>query len=405
VSVRKRRGGGATTPGAVVIGGDYQGLGVVRSLGRHGIPAWVVEDEPSIARHSRYATGSVRVPPLRDDRTIVESLLSLSRTHPVAGFVLYATRDEVVAALSRNREELAEAFRVPTPSWDSIRWTWDKRLTYQMAREIGIPTPVTSVVTTDGALPAETAPFPLVIKPAIKEHFIYATKVKAWRADTPSDLDVHVRRACEVIPADEVMLQELIPGPGSRQFSYCAFFKDGQARAVMTARRLRQRPLDFGRSSTYVETVDVPAIEELSQRFLAAIDYYGLVEIEYKLDERDGSYKLLDVNPRTWGYHSLGAAAGTDFPLLLHDDQTGRAVGHGRSRARAGVSWVRLTTDLPTAFSQIAGRQLEVRAYIRSLASADAEAAFSRDDPLPGLAEWLLIPYLYRTRVSHQEPH
>ena len=26
-------------------------------------------------------------------------------------------------------------------------------------------------------------PWPLVVKPAIKEHFFYATRVKAWRAD------------------------------------------------------------------------------------------------------------------------------------------------------------------------------------------------------------------------------
>jgi D-aspartate ligase len=42
-------------PGAVVLGGDYQGLGIVRSLGRHGIPTLIVDDERSIARASRYA--------------------------------------------------------------------------------------------------------------------------------------------------------------------------------------------------------------------------------------------------------------------------------------------------------------------------------------------------------------
>ena len=31
--------------GGVVIGGDYQGLGIVRSLGRHGVPVYVIDDE------------------------------------------------------------------------------------------------------------------------------------------------------------------------------------------------------------------------------------------------------------------------------------------------------------------------------------------------------------------------
>jgi len=67
-------------------------------------------------------------------------------------------------------------------------------------------------------------------------------------------------------------------------------------------------------------------LEELSERFLRAIDYYGLVEMEYKLDPRDSQYKLLDVNARTWGYHALGAAAGVDFSYLLYCDQVGLPV-------------------------------------------------------------------------------
>jgi D-aspartate ligase len=52
------------------------------------------------------------------------------------------------------------------------------------------------------------------------------------------------------------MVQELIPGGGSQQFSYCAFFRDGEAVGKMVVRRRRQHPLEFGRASTYVETVD-----------------------------------------------------------------------------------------------------------------------------------------------------
>ncbi|HXN17403.1 MAG TPA: hypothetical protein VN875_03655, partial [Candidatus Binatus sp.] len=66
-------------PGAVVIGGDYQGLGIVRSLGRRGIPVCIVDDERSISRYSRYATYGVRVPDLRNQNTAVETLLDLAK--------------------------------------------------------------------------------------------------------------------------------------------------------------------------------------------------------------------------------------------------------------------------------------------------------------------------------------
>ena len=93
--------------GALVVGGDYQGLGVVRGLGRQGIPVGVIDDEHSIARFSRYATFGQSTPDLRDEETTVEALLELGRRGPLDGWVLYPTRDETVAAISRHRERLS----------------------------------------------------------------------------------------------------------------------------------------------------------------------------------------------------------------------------------------------------------------------------------------------------------
>jgi D-aspartate ligase len=386
------------TAGAVVIGGDYQGLSIARSLGRRGISVFVLDDETSIARFSRYVRKSARVPSLREEGAVIAALLDLGRQYDLGGCVLFATRDETVAALSRGRSVLGEFFRVPTPEWESVRWAWDKRLTYQLALDLDIPSPTTWWTSEPSGPEIGQWRFPVIVKPAIKEHFIYMTKVKAWRADSSDMLMATFDRACRIIPREEVMVQELIPGGGDRQFSYCAFVKDGRAVASMVACRVRQRPLDFGRSSTYVRTVDVPLLEELSLRFLSAMGYYGLVELEYKFDIRDGRYKLLDVNPRTWGYHSLGQAAGVDFPYLLFSDQVeGRA---SKGRARAGVSWVRLTTDVPTALSQIAHRELRPHDYLLTLLKTDTEAVFARDDPLPWCAELTLLPYLYKTRTS-----
>ena len=192
------------------------------------------------------------------------------------------------------------------------------------------------------------------------------------------------------------MVQEVIPGSGTQQFSYCAFFVRGQAVGKMVARRSRQHPLQFGRSSTYVETVDIPLIEELSERFLKAIDYYGLVEVEYKLDPRTSQYKLLDVNARTWGYHSVGPPAGVDFSYMLYSDQVGLPVRPCKSHA--GVCWVRMITDVPSAFVGMVAGELDPKSYLRSLRNCTVDAVFSREDPLPGIAEILLVPYLVAKR-------
>jgi len=378
--------------GAIVLGGDYQGLGIVRSLGRHGVPVCVVDDEHSIARVSRYTRCWQRVEDLGDEQRLVEDLLRIGRERDLRGWVLFPTRDETVAAIARHRERLQELFRVPTADWETIRWAWDKRRTYELAESVGVPAPRTWRPASLAELADVDAQPPFAVKPAIKERFFYETGAKAWRADGVAELHDLVAKAFEIVGPGEVMVQELIPGDGRQQYSYCALYEEGEPLATMVARRLRQHPPEFGRASTYVETLEASPVEEHAQRLLGEIRFSGLVELEFKRDPRTDAFKLLDFNARTWGYHTIAGEAGVDFPYLLFCRQLQQPVP--RQHARGGVHWVRILTDLPTALGEIARRRLRIRDYVRSLRRAEVEAVFSREDPLPGLAELALIPYL-----------
>ena len=382
--------------GAIVIGGEHPGLGIARSLGRRGIPVCVIDDQHSISQFSRYVTRVVRVKDLRDEHQTVENVLEAGQRYGMKGWVLFPTRDETVVAFSRHRDRLAEFFRVTTPCWNTVKWAWDKKNTYDRAVELGIPVPHTSNPRTEEELSALYSRLPLAIKPAIKENFFYATGAKAWRAETPAQLHDLFRKAGRQIKPEEIMVQEIIPGDGERQYSYCAFFRDGKAHSTLIAKRMRQHPREFGRAATYVETVEFPEIEELSERFLRAIDFYGLVEMEFKQDPRDGQFKLLDVNARTWGFHSIGIPAGVDFPYLLFADQLGRSVEP--NRARAGVGWLGAVTDLPTVISDLCAGELRLKAYWQSLKRTRAESVFCLQDPMPSIAEMLMLPYLVATK-------
>ncbi len=381
--------------GAVILGGDYQGLGIVRSLGRRGVPVCVIDDEHSIARYSRYVQRSISVPSLRREEEVLQALLRASARLGLEGWVVYPTRDEMVSALSRNRDVLGRHFRIPTPSWEAVQWACDKRNTYRMAEKWGVPTPRTWYPESESDLAEIDAEFPLVLKPAIKEHFFYQTKSKAWQANSRGELIEKFNQANRLAPG-EIMVQELIPGDGVHQLGYCTFFRNGRAVGSMVSQRTRQHPRQFGRASTYVETIAFPEIEEMSERFLAAIDYYGLAELEYKLDARDGKPKLLDFNARTWGYLTLGQHAGVDFPYLLFADQLGNEIQP--CRGRTGIKWVRLLTDFPAAVIDILRGRMALRPYLRSIANSDAYAVFSQDDPLPGLVEIAMLPYLMYKR-------
>ncbi len=378
--------------GAVIVGGDFHGLGIVRSLGRHGVPICIVDDEYSIGRFSRYTTINVRAPNLRNERQTVDFLIGIARKHSLKGWVLFPTRDELVVAFARHKAELSEWFRVPTADWETTQWTWNKWKTYSRAEEIGIPIPKTWCPRSARDLDKIDAPFPLGVKPAVKEDFFYATGAKAWRANNRAELTDLFQRASRHSGANEILVQEIIPGDGHYQFSSCMFFKNGVPIGSMEAQRWRQHPPEFGRAATYVESIRLPEVEALTLKFLQAINYYGLAEVEYKLDPRDGKYKLLDVNARTWGFHCLGAPAGVDFSYLLFADQIGEPVE--ACRGKAGVGWMRVVTDLPTSINGLVARRLTFRSYLKSLSHAGVESVFSPEDVLPSLIEVALIPYM-----------
>jgi D-aspartate ligase len=378
--------------GALIIGGDHPGLGVARSLGRRGIPVYVLDDQHCISSYSRYVRRVVRVKNLRDERSTIDAVMETGRRYNLRNWVLFPTRDETVAAFSRNCVELREFFRVTTPEWETTKWAWDKANTYALAKKLKIPCPHTFTVSSADDLPQHYSKLPLAIKPAVKENFFYATGAKAWRANTVDELHQLFARANQQIRAEEILLQEIIPGDGGSQVSYCAFYRNGSAHSVLLARRERQHPREFGRAATYVETIDLPVIEELSERVLSFINYYGLVEVEFKRDPRDGNYKLLDVNARTWGFHSLGSAAGVDFPFLLFADQMGWQVEP--CRAASEIGWIRWITDIPVVLAGLLHGYIDVKSYFRSLRRAKCEAVFAKDDPLPSVAEVALLPYL-----------
>ena len=112
-------------------------------------------------------------------------------------------------------------------------------------------------------------------------------------------------RAAE-IGAGNVVVQELIPGGGESQFSYAALWRDGEPVAEFTARRTRQYPVDFGYTSTCVEVVDNQQATDAARKILKSAGHSGSgrggVQIR---DGRDGSLKLLDVNPRPWSWFGL----------------------------------------------------------------------------------------------------
>ena len=374
-----------SAPGALVIGGDYKSLGIVRSLGRHGIPVWVLTDEHVLAGWSRYCRRAIPWPAAPEAEQVAR-LLAIARESGLEGWTLYPGGEESAALIARNRDTLAEHYRLSIlVGWTTLQKAYDKRLMHRLADEVGVEHPLTRYPHHRDDVAAYDGPFPVVLKPAIRPTIDRFTIDKGWPATDLASLLARYDEACAVSDPAAIMIQEVISGGGESQLSFAALCRAGEPIASVVARRTRQWPMDFGRASTFVETIDAPEVEELATRVLRTLRFDGIVELEFKRDPRDGRLKLLDINPRVWGWHTLARAAGVDMPYLLwrmvHDEPVEPV------RARPGVRWVRGLTDLPTAMSAIRRGKLSPVDYLWSLRPPIECSVIAFDDPLPALLE------------------
>jgi D-aspartate ligase len=381
--------------GAIVIGSEYRQLGIVRSLGRHGVRVWVLRGDHWLGGASRYARRTLRWPEGSDPERLA-FLIELSQKYGLENWALYPGGDSETALIAQHHDELSHGYVLTTPPWSVMRAAHDKRLTYRLAADLGIDHPWTHLPRDRSDLERLECTFPVILKPAMKEEVNALTAAKAWRVDDRAALLDRYDVACTLIDPALLMIQELVRGGGDAQFSYAALADRGRPVASIVAQRTRQWPVDFGRSSTFVETIDNPAVAELGERVVAALGFTGLIEVEFKRDTSKGTYKLLDINPRVWGWHTVGRAAGVDFPVLLWEMLSGRSVGP--SVGKAGVRWVHAVPDAAMAIKEIARGRLSPFRYLWSLRPPIEPAVFALDDPIPAVIELPMVLYLLWNR-------
>lgn len=382
--------------GAVLTGGDFQALGAIRTLGRKGIPIVALDSDLCISKYSRYIKKFFKAPSLTDTQLYVDFLIKIARKENMLGWIIFPNSDEAVYLLSKNKDILEKFYRIPTPEWEIIKNVYIKKNTYQIAENNGIPIPKTYYPGSLEELIGLDLDYPIVIKPSIRDHFYNKTKIKGFRIDNKNELVKIYQFVTSVIDPSEVLVQEFIAGGPKCLFSFCPFFKEGKVVASIMARRSRQHPMDFGHASTFAELISIQELRKISERFLSLIGYYGIGEIEFMKDHKDGKFKLIELNPRIWGWHSLAIAAGIDFPYLLYQDMLGQKIEIPSSLN--DVKWVRLLTDIPVVVTEIMKRNMKISDYLNSMKGSKEFAVFCMDDPLPFLMEIAMAPYLWMKR-------
>ena len=227
--------------GAIILGGHVQALGIVRILGQRSIPVIVVDSSRySLARRSKFCTAFFRV----SDEGLEEFLMGPRCSSDYKGWVIFPTNDFHVRLLSAKRDRLQPFYTVSTDRWEVTETFFNKTKTYRLAEKTGVPIPHTLFPAGIADLDAMDIVYPCIIKPAVMVDFYRKVGKKVFLCRNRKELRKNYGEALLVIPAEEIIIQEVVPGDGRNQFSACFLFLGGRSYVRLTACRMRQHPVD-----------------------------------------------------------------------------------------------------------------------------------------------------------------
>jgi len=367
-------------------------LAVVRALGRDAEVSTLSGSRISIAGWSRWSRRHHVVP---SGDGFAERVLDLARGRYD---VIIAPQEDTIVRLGREADRFAEAgVKLSFPPLEVLELAFDKGLTLELARRIGVPVPATHIAGDHAEIEtaAEKIGFPLVIKP---RHSYYWTGSDFRLNGGPTYARNLAELRAALVLLDRAqpppLLQAWVPGTGRGVFLLLA--RDGTLSAAFAHGRVRDVHPSGSASVVRSSVALDPSLLEQSVALLRAMRMWGVAMVEYRVDRRTGQALLLEVNARLWGSIQLAVDAGVDFPRLLVEVTEGGVPQLGSYRTGITVRWwlgdlmrtIRVLRGRPRGFpGPFPGREEALRDFLLPRPRGMINEVLRRDDPLPALGE------------------
>jgi predicted ATP-grasp superfamily ATP-dependent carboligase len=183
----------------------------------------------------------------------------------------------------------------------------------------------------------------------------------------------------------DTMLVEYIPGADDRLCSYYTYLDaKHNPQFHYTKRILRRFPAGMG-SACYHVTDWIPELPDLALPLLRKAGLRGLANIEFKYDDRDGRYKLIECNARFTASNCLVAASGFDLATFVYNRIVGRPEPSMGDYRRGLRLWDPLRDFW--AYRQLSSEgRLTFPQWVSSVMHPQTFPFFSWSDPLPAVA-------------------
>ncbi len=368
-------------------------LTLTRALGRAGVD--VVRVHPNQLDHSlrsRYSTATEFCPDMYEsDEDLVSFLMHLDEKY--AGVrVLIPASDDCSLFLARNEKALEQKFTLLNPSAETMESVKNKRRQYQLANQVNVPIPETyfpQSVQEIRQISAGLNRYPYIIKPLEAQKWRlrqYASVANGKKAIVVQDQEQLISEFSRIVATDaELMVQEIVPGSDEHLVTFLGYCSaQEKPLAYCVRKKLRQAPVDFGYCTATVSCKNDDVVA-YAKKLLRESEYVGIVGVEFKFDERDKQYKLIEINTRPVNTTGLSIGCGVNLPYIAFRD----AIGDCPSPVKDwidNVVWVHLAEDVAAALELRRRGRLSIGEWLKTLQGKRVHAIFARDDLKPVFA-------------------
>jgi len=314
----------------LITDGSYKHtLSIVRALGQKGVNVEVTALlRNAISFFSKFCHQRIVCPSLDNREDYIVFLKSILRKNKHD--LLIPVGFKTTQLISKNKEELMKYVNLEVADFEKVKIALSKRKTSKLAQKVDVPYPKTFYPKFSEEIEklSKFFEYPIVIKGLEEAGKNVVAYVRSRR-----ELIVKYKKVCEENQLNESnlpMLQEYIKGGG---YGFFALYQQGKCKRIFMHKRIREY-LPSGGYSTCAESFYDLRLKEYGMRLLDALKWHGVAMVEFKKDERDGEYKLMEINPKFWGSLDLALAAGVNFPYYLCEMAMGKELNYSEEYNR-----------------------------------------------------------------------
>ena len=295
----------------VLVGNDINAYYMARNFyEEYGIVSYVIGRIPMLVTNLSNIINLTIVPNLNKDDVLVDELIKMAKKINNKKIILVGCNDDYVSLIIKNSKVLSKYYLFNYTNIDLFNSFVNKEEFYSKYGDV-LDIPKTYLYNINNNLDkrkVSSFKYPVIIKPSniIKYHECeFPGQAKIYRLNSILEVESTIDTIRSSGYDDILIIQEFIPGDDTRLFDSVFYVNSkGKVQLQSFGQIGLQEHTKTGLGNLtvlingYNEFNNTEIVKDKLKQFLEDVGFNGICEFDLKYDERDGKFKVFEINAR-----------------------------------------------------------------------------------------------------------